>query len=182
MQWRVHDSFSLERQSAHRTYTMTDASHLDYQWRMVNNPWLCIDTYCHEGVRSVSLFSFPINQANTLIFYRINHIAFDLPDLQDQKLLTLHWNSISEWGRECEARSFADEASQYRSYEWSQPIAKQITTDARPNIIDTMFTLILPWVYPQYIIMYFGVIYHWSCFGSLCTVFIYFLLHQNIVL
>ena len=55
---------------------------------------------------------------------------------------------------------FAYEASQYPIYEWSQPIAKQITNDARPKIIDAPLTLILPWAYPQFVIIYFGIIYH----------------------
>jgi len=91
---------------------------------------------------------------------RNEHIAFDLPDLQDQKSLTLRWRSTSEWGREREAPSFAYKASQYPIYEWTQPIAKQITNDARPKIVDAPSTLILPWAYPQYVIMYFGIIYH----------------------
>jgi len=83
--------------------------------------------------------------ANTLVIYRNDDIAFDFPDLHDQKSLTLRWHSISEWGREREARSFAYKASQYRIYEWSQPIAKQSTNDARPKIFDSPLTLILPW-------------------------------------
>ena len=55
---------------------------------------------------------------------------------------------------------FAYEASQYPIYEWSQPIAKQITNDARPTIVDAPLTLILPWAYPQFVIIYFGIIYH----------------------
>jgi len=98
--------------------------------------------------------------ANTLIIYRNNHIAVDWPDLQDQKSLTLRWRSISEWGKERQARSFAYRAGQYFIYEWSQPIAKQITNDAGPRIVDPPLTLILPWVFPQYVIIYFGIVYH----------------------
>jgi len=65
-----------------------------------------------------------------LIINRKDHITFDLPDLLDQKSLTLRWRPISEWGREREARTFAYRASQYPIYEWSQPIAKQITNNA----------------------------------------------------
>jgi len=90
MQSRVHDSFSLERQSADRIYTMTDASHLDYQWRMVNNPWHCIDTYCHEGVRSVSLFSFPINQANIWFFIGSTILLLTYPTYKTKN----RWRSI----------------------------------------------------------------------------------------
>jgi len=51
------------------------------------------------------------------------------------------------------ALSFAQKASLYHIYEWLQPIATQITNDARPEIVDAPLTLILPWVYPQYIII-----------------------------
>jgi len=85
--------------------------------------------------------------------YSNNQIAFELPDLQDQKLLTLRWRSISEWGRECVASSSAYKAGQYRICEWPQPIATQITNEARPKIDDAPLTLILPWAYPHYVII-----------------------------
>jgi len=90
----------------------------------------------------VSLSVFPIKAANTLIMNRNDHIAFDLTGLQDQKSLTLCRRSISQWGRERETRSVANKGSQYPIYEWSQLIAKQITNDARPKIIDAPLTLI----------------------------------------
>jgi len=160
MQRRVHDRFSLHILSKHRLYTMTNASRFDCQWWMDKYCWGSSEAHFHEGARSVSRCFFPIKAANTLMIYRNDHIAFDLPDLQDQKMLTLRWRSISEWGRECEVRSFAYKASQYRIYEWSEPFAKQITNDARPKIVDAPLTLILPWAYPQYGMIYCGVIYH----------------------
>jgi len=72
----------------------------------------------------------------------------------------LRRHSLSEWGTEREACSFAYKASQYCIYKWSQPIAKQITNDARPKIVSAQLTLILPWAYPQYVTIYFDVIYH----------------------
>jgi len=91
---------------------------------------------------------------------RNDQMAFDLPDLQDEKSLTLPCPSISEWGRDREAHFFAYKASQYLIYEWSQPIAKQISNDARPKIVDASLMLILPWAYQQYVIIYYNVIYH----------------------
>jgi len=160
MQRRVHDRFSLEKLSEHRIYTITDALGYHYQWWKVKNHWPSVDAHNHEGALSVSLSGFPIKAANTVIIYKNNHIAFDLPDLQVHKSLTLRWRSISEWGRECGARSFAYKASQYCMYEWSQPIAKQMTNDARPKIVEAPLTLILSWAYPQYVIINFGVINH----------------------
>jgi len=104
--------------------------------------------FCWWG--SMSLSSSHIKAAYTLIIHRNDHIAFELPDLQDQKSLTLRWHSISDWGRERVARSFAYGAGQYRISEWSQPIAIQITNDPRPTILDALLTLILPWAYPPY--------------------------------
>jgi len=182
MQGRVQNRFSGEKLSNHRIYTMTHASSFDYQWWMDNNWWCSVDAHSHEGARSVSLSFFPMKAANTLIIYWNDRIAFDLPDSPDKKSSTLHWRSISEFGTEHEACCFADKASQYRIYQLSQPFAKQITNDARPKFVDTQLTLISPWAYPQYVMIYFAIIYHQWYFGSLCTIFIYFLLHQNIVL
>jgi len=145
MQWRVHDHFSGEKQSERRIYTMTDASGFDYQWWTAKNRWHSFDAHLHGGARSVSLSSFPLKAATTWFIYRNDNITFDLPDLRDQKSLTLRWRSISERGRECEVHSFAYEASRCCIYAWSQPIAKQITKDARPKILDAPLTLILPW-------------------------------------
>jgi len=70
---------------------MMDASGVDYQWLKAKNHWRSIDAHFYEGAQSVLLSSFPVKAANTLIIHRNNHIAFDLPDLQDQKSLTLCW-------------------------------------------------------------------------------------------
>jgi len=62
--------------------------------------------------------------------------------MQGQKWLTLHWHSFSRWGRECVAFSFANKGGQYVFYEYLQPIATQITQDARPEIVDAPLMLI----------------------------------------
>jgi len=41
-----------------------------------------------------------------MIMHSNEQIASELPDLQDQKSLTLNWHSYSEWGREHVAPSF----------------------------------------------------------------------------
>jgi len=51
------------------------------------------------------------------------------------------------------ARSSADKASRYGIFEWSQPVVMQNPDDARPKHFDTQSTLILSWVYPQFVIM-----------------------------
>ena len=85
-----------------------------------------------------------------MIMHSNKQIASELPDLKDQKSLTLHWRSYSEWGRERVAPTFAYRASQYHICEWLQTIATQITNDARPKIVDAPLTFILPREYPQY--------------------------------
>jgi len=160
MQRRFHDRLSLESLSEHHIYTITDELHFDYQWWKAKNCYCSVDAHFHEGAWCLPLTFSPIKVANTLIIYRNDHIAFELPDLQDKKSLTLCWHSISEWGRDRETRSFAYKARQSCISEYSQPIAMPITNDARPKIIDAPLTLILPWAYPQYIINQFGLIYH----------------------
>jgi len=49
------------------------------------------------------------------------------------------------------ALPFAEKASQYHIDKWPQLITMQITHDAGPKIVEALLTLILPWVYPQYI-------------------------------
>jgi len=85
--------------------------------------------------------------------YSNDEIACELPDLPDQNSSKCSWRSFSEWGREHVALSCAYKANQYRIYEWRQPIATQITNDARPRIIDAPLKLLLPWEYPQYVII-----------------------------
>ena len=96
---------------------------------------------------------FPIEAANTLIMPNNNRIALDLPDLQDQNSFILCWCSFSELGSQCVALCFAYEVSQYRIYEWRQPMTMQITNDARTKIVDALLMLILPFVYPHHVII-----------------------------
>ena len=112
-----------------------------------------VDAHFHDGAGSVSLSLLSIKAANSLIMYSNDQMVFELPDLQDQNSITLCWRSLSEWGRECVAPTFAYAAIQYLIYEWLQPIATQITHDARPKIIDAALILIMPWAYPQYVII-----------------------------
>jgi len=72
----------------------------------------------------------------------------------------LYGRSISERGREREAYYFAYKASEYLIDQYSEPIATQINNDARLKTVDSPLTLILPWAYPQYLIIQCGLIYH----------------------
>jgi len=54
-------------------------------------------------------------------------MTFELPALQDQKLLTLHCRSVSWWGNEHILHCFDWKGSQYVVYELLPDIAIQIT-------------------------------------------------------
>jgi hypothetical protein len=60
-----------------------------------------------------------------------------------QKSLVLHGCSISGLGREHVTIVFAPKASQYLICGYLQPIANEITKDARPKAVDAWVTLIL---------------------------------------
>jgi len=124
----------------------------------------------------------PQMAASAVIWYRNNQITGKLRDLQDHYLIILCWYSLAECHRERVALSLANKDSQYLVSEWLQPIANQITHDARLTIVDAKLMRIVPWAYVQYVIISFGVVDNWCCFGYLCTMFMYFLLYHNIVL
>jgi len=158
---------------------MTHKSCFDYRWWKAKNHWCSVDAHLHDGAWSMLLSLVHIRSANTLIMYHINQTTFKIRDYHNQNSLALQWCSFSESGRERVAFSFTYKASQHHVYEWLQPIT---TNDARPKIVDAHLTLILPCTYPQYCIIQFGIVYCWWCFGSLCTIFMYFLLHHYNVL
>jgi len=142
IEWGVQDGYNLEKLSAHHIYTIIDASRFDYPWWKANNRRRSVDAHCHDGAGNVALSLFPTKAANTLIMHSNDQIAPELPDLQDQELLTLRWRSYWEWGRERVALSFAYKSSQYHIYEWPQPMATQINNDARLKIAEAPLTLI----------------------------------------
>jgi len=150
---------------------MTNGLLFDHPWCNAKHCWRSVDTHFQDVAGSVSLSCFPQMAANTLIMYSNNRITFELPDLEVPNSLTLCWHSLSKWGRGCVALCFAHKASQCHTYEWLQPIAMQIMNDARSDIVDTLWTLRLAWVYPQYVITEFGIVYYQLWSGSLCTVF-----------
>jgi len=161
---------------------MIDTSRCNCPWWRANNYRYSIDAHCHDSAGIVSLSPLGIKTLNIVIMYSNDWITVELPDLQDQYLLTLCWSSLSRWGRERVALSFAYKASHYLITKWVQPIATQITHDARLKIVDVPLTIILPWKYPQYGIISVGTVYHRWCFGSLSIVFMYIILHHYSVL
>jgi hypothetical protein len=92
---------------------------------------------CHGNVACYQ----PIKPANSRYIDVCDHSPIRLPKMQDQKSLSLHWCSFSEWSRVCVTFSFASEGSLYLVYEHLHRIATQITQGARPKIIDSPLTL-----------------------------------------
>jgi len=90
----------------------------------------------------MSLAYLPREAANSSLIEVCDHAPRRLPTMQDLKSLTLSWRSFSRWGRECVTSSFAFKEGQYLSYDYLQPIATQITQDARPKIVDPVLMLI----------------------------------------
>ena len=97
----------------------------------------------YNGAGSVVLTLLAINDANTLIMCIHYQVAFVLPDIQDQKSLTLRWRSFSTWGRERVAFFLPYMGCQNFYYVYSLPKCVFITRLTGPKIVDTLLTLIL---------------------------------------
>ena len=114
--------------------------------------------------------------------YSNDQVTFQLPDLQDQKLVSLCWCSFSQWGREGVASSSTYKDDQYVIIECPQPMAAQSTEDVIWKIIHGPLMLIMLLAYPQCVIIEFCMVSEEMCFGSHSIVFMYFLFHHYIVL
>jgi len=112
-----------------------------------------------EAVMRISLAYLPIKAANSWFLDVCNQAPLRLPKVWVQKSLTLCWCSFSKWGRECVTFSFAYTGEPYLMYECSQRITTPITQYARPKTVRTPLMLILPQVYPQYVIICFRIAY-----------------------
>jgi len=55
-------------------------------------PWRCVDTHSLNGAVTVLLSLIPMTAANTSVMHNGNQINLQLPYLQDQKSLILHWH------------------------------------------------------------------------------------------
>jgi len=107
------------------------------------NHWHSADTHCHDWAGSVSLSIWSMKAANTSSMHQNGQVSNQLPDLQDQKSLTLCWRSFSESGRERIAFSCAYKGSLYVVDECLWPLSMESNRDARPNIVGTPWTLIV---------------------------------------
>jgi len=95
--------------------------------------------------RATTTYSWAIWCIKTVKMMGIDHngrIAQWLTMMEGQQSLTLHWCSLSRWGRERFTSSFAYQGSQYSVDDYMQPVALQITEGIQPTIFDTLLTLI----------------------------------------
>ena len=74
--------------------------HIDYPRCETKNRWRSVDADFHDGAGSMSLPLLPINAANTPFITICNQLPLRSPQMQDQKLLTLHERSFPGWHRE----------------------------------------------------------------------------------
>jgi len=174
--------FCLERQPRIPLWLNTPYGRCHFPRHMTKNCRRSVDAHFHNGAGRVLLSVLPIKAAKNPFMTNYNLSEVWFPRTHDQKSLTLHWRSFSWWGREGIAICFAYKGGQKFFCDWLQPIGDVIFQDAWPKIVDAPLKLILPWLYPQYAIMYFGTVHHSHCFGCLSGVFIYILLDHYIVL
>jgi len=67
---------------------------LDYPRWQANNRWGSIDAHSQNGTVTMLQSLLSIKAANTSVMHNSNQITVLLPYLQDQKSLTLHWQSF----------------------------------------------------------------------------------------
>jgi len=141
-----------------------------------------VDAHFYGGVGRVSLSLLPIKVANNLFMNICNLSHVRLPRMPDEKSFTLHWCSFSGCRMELVNVIFVYIGGEYFDYVLPQPNQFLIWLLTRAKIVYAPLMLISPQAYPQYAIIWFGIVYHSDCFGSLSCIFIYFLLDHYIVL
>jgi len=104
--------------------------------------WHSVDRHFQNQARSMSFSLLPVTAACTASMNICNQSPLRLTMKYGQKSLMLHWHIFSKYGRESVAFSFAYKCGLYVIYECLHPIAIQITPAARPQIFDTLLTLI----------------------------------------
>jgi hypothetical protein len=104
-------------------------------------------------VTSTSWTVWSEKDARTPYMNYCHKVTLIVPKIQDQKLLTFFWHSVSEWGRECVAHTFPPEGSQSHINGCLQQIASMISLDANSTTIHTRLTLIFSMGNPLYCII-----------------------------
>jgi len=115
---------------------------LDNRRCKAKNRWPSVDVHIQNGAMTVSLSISPIMAAITSIMPNQYQITLWLADLEDWKLLTLHWRSFAWWGNKPLTHCFAWKGRQYIVYGLLPQINTYITQDEMPKIFDAMLMLI----------------------------------------
>jgi hypothetical protein len=115
---------------------------INYQIYKTKNRWCSVDAQFENWAESIWRSLLNITAACTSFINICDQLQCRVTMLQNQTLLTHHWHTSSEWGRECVTLSFAYKRCLYLICECLHPISTQITQDARPKIIDLQLPLI----------------------------------------
>ena len=104
--------------------------------------WCSIDAHFLVRVTKISCTVMPEKAAMISYMNYCHNTTLRLPRMEDQELLTLHWNPFSGLGRERFTLVFASKGAQYSMYGCLQPDAIYMTRDTKPKIVDIPLTLI----------------------------------------
>jgi len=108
--------FCLRRRPIPHLWMFATNCQLDYARCKTKHCWRSVDAHFQDGAQSQSLLFWPLKAANTSFMDVCNQSPLRLPKMQSQKLLTLRWYSISEWGSDHVTFSFAYKWCQYSGY------------------------------------------------------------------
>jgi len=92
--------------------------------------------FIYGATTKCSWASWRTKTVNIMYIENNRHIALWLTMMHGQQLLTLHWRSLSRWGREQVVFSLSYKGSQYFVYDCLQPLSPQITHNTQPTIVD----------------------------------------------
>jgi hypothetical protein len=87
-------SFCLERTPIQWLYITMTVSWCYYLTYRTKCHWRSADAHLQDLAGSVSLSSWPIEAASTVLMYKNDQVTLQLPELKDQIWLTLHWCSV----------------------------------------------------------------------------------------
>ena len=114
--WQCRIFLCLQKLRIGRLCITASKSISNYVTYKTKNCWSSVDAHFQNGAETVLLPLLPIKAANTAIILNYYQLSFELPDLRDQKLLTLYWRSLSWWCNEDILHCFDYTGSQYIVY------------------------------------------------------------------
>jgi hypothetical protein len=146
----VHQSALRPSMAIYKVVTSYIGQHAQNHWvRGLKMNWIVTVQEAATGSLHAHL---PCKAANSRYIDICNYSPIRLPNIQHQILLWLHWRSMTRWGTE-------RVGSQYWDYIWQWLIHFSLTRLTGPIIVDSPLMLSLPWAYPQYGTIHFGIVY-----------------------